>query len=239
MNISKNQSIGELVSQNFRTARVFREHQIDFCCGGSRILTEVCEEKGIDPEGIIASLEAASLERNPEDDKVQSLPLDRLCDHIVEVHHRFVKSAIPSLLAYLEKIAEVHGERHPELHEVFGLFRESANNLGNHMEKEEIVLFPVIRRMIHGKRVEGLAGHGNELPLLAPVEIMQAEHEAEGNRFRLLFSLTSGYRVPEDACQTYRVAMLMLNEFEQDLHRHIHLENNILFPGALEYARAL
>jgi len=236
MNYSENTVVGSIVAADYRTASIFRSHQVDFCCGGQSTLLDACQKAGASVDDLLNDLSALS-ETDKGEDMAALLPLHDLCDHIVNTHHRYVRKQIPELLHYLEKISNVHGEHHPELHEVFGLFRESANNLMNHMEKEEIVLFPAIR-MLSANQANRAEVRLSDPALLGPVSVMEKEHEAEGNRFRLISALTNNYKVPEDGCSTYRVAMEMLRDFESDLHRHIHLENNILFPGALELSKA-
>lgn len=156
-----------------------------------------------------------------------------LADYVEKTHHRYIEEKTPVLLAFLHKLCKVHGERHPELFEINRLFTESAQDLAAHLKKEELILFPFVRKMVNAR----ITGKKFERPQFGtvekPIEMMKHEHDTEGERFREIARLTNHYTAPADGCNTYRTAFLMLEEFEQDLHKHIHLENNILFPNAL------
>lgn len=172
------------------------------------------------------------LEGSSQDLTFSQMEPGELIQHILENHHRYVEETLPSLQFYLEKIEKVHGERHPELANINQLFSAAAAALTVHMKKEELVLFPFIQSMEKAKR------EGIDLPkphfghIDNPISMMEDDHAAEGERFEAISSLSQKYTPPGDACQTYKVAFAMLEEFEKDLHVHIHLENNILFPAA-------
>ncbi|MDO5607900.1 MAG: iron-sulfur cluster repair di-iron protein [Capnocytophaga sp.] len=225
-------TIGEYVADDFRTAAVFKKHKIDFCCRGGRVLQEVCNEKGIDYEVITEELAQASQKADSGID-FNVFPLDLLADYIEKTHHRYVKEKTPVLLQFLDKLCRVHGDRHPELFAINDHFKASATDLEEHFMKEEQILFPFIRSMVEA----GISGEPLARPHFGtvenPVSIMMDDHDAEGERFRIIASLTDNYTPPADACNTYRVTYAMLQEFEDDLHKHIHLENNILFPKAI------
>lgn len=229
MEISNKTIIGELVALDYRTASVFKQHQIDFCCNGNRTIEEACSAKKIDSEKLIDKLNAVSVAGKTSEIDYKAWPLDLLADYIEKTHHRYVDSKIQEIIPFLEKVARVHGDRHPELLEVERLFKDSAGELTAHMKKEEFVLFPYIRKMV---ATQG----GTEAPfgtVQNPIRMMMNEHENEGERFRKIASLTNDYTPPADACNTYRVTFSLLKEFEEDLHLHIHLENNILFPKSI------
>lgn len=234
MNIQQNNTIGELVAQDYRTASVFQAHGIDFCCRGNRSITEVCEKNNVSADQLIQELEAVVSHQAIANADYQNWPLDVLADHIEKTHHRYIEDKTPAIKQYLDKLCKVHGDRHPELFEITAIFNESAGDLAAHMKKEELILFPFIRKMAdavrHGKTV-GKAHFGS---VENPVAMMREEHDAEGERFRTIARLSDNYTPPEDACATYKVTFAMLAEFENDLHLHIHLENNILFPKAIE-----
>ncbi|MDN3670682.1 iron-sulfur cluster repair di-iron protein [Echinicola jeungdonensis] len=229
-----NHTIGEMVAADYRAATVFESFGIDFCCKGGRTLEEACEKKKIAPEAVKQELEKVFNTGDQENLNVSSWPLDLLADYIEKTHHRYVEERVPLLLQYLSKLCKVHGDAHPELLDVHRLFSESAGELTTHMKKEELILFPYIRKMVKYQK----EGKSMDVPHFGsvrnPIFMMMEEHEAEGNRFEKISQLTSGYVPPKDACNTFRVTYALLDEFEKDLHRHIHLENNILFPSVVK-----
>ncbi|HSI76079.1 MAG TPA: iron-sulfur cluster repair di-iron protein [Lunatimonas sp.] len=232
-----NRKVGGIVAENFKTAKVFTQYGIDFCCKGGISLSDACEKNGVALDRILTDLKLAVIQ--PEEVHFKAFGLSQLIDHIVNTHHQYVENTIPSLKIYLPKIASVHGDRHPELLEVAQEFLLAADALTTHMKKEELILFPYIKAMEEADR-SGLPlskahfGHIDN-----PIAMMEDEHDTEGERFRRISALTDGYTCPSDGCQTYRVAFAMLKEFEADLHTHIHLENNILFPKAQELFKKL
>ncbi len=226
-------TIGEIVADDFRTAAIFKKHGIDFCCKGSRSIEEACTPKKIDPENIYRAL-AEQPSGNNGDIDFQSWPLDLLADYVEKTHHRYVEDKTPILLQFLDKLCKVHGDRHPELFEINRLFQESAQDLAAHMKKEELILFPFIRKMTEAKRTGEPLRQPQFGTVENPVAMMKHEHTVEGERFEKIAQITDGYIPPADACNTYRVTFAMLEDFENDLHRHIHLENNILFPKAID-----
>lgn len=229
------QTIGSIVAANYRTAEVFSKMGIDFCCKGGRSIAEVCAQKGIEPSILVEALwEAMHDETKPVDGELQAWSATELAQYIEKQHHHYVREATPVLAAYLKKVAAVHGDRHPELREIFALFTESTVELLNHMIKEETILFPAIKRMesvlLRGETLDKPFFFGT---VENPIAMMRHEHETEGDRFAKMATLSNNYTPPEDACNTYKVAFAKLREFEADLHRHIHLENNILFHKAV------
>jgi|SRR6185437_13458896 len=226
-------SIGEFVSENYRTAVVFQKYAIDFCCKGGRTINEVCENKKIAPGVLLADLEEASKQDDNQGTDFQSLPLDLLADYIETNHHKYIKEKTPALKQYLDKICKVHGNQHPELLEINEQFNASAYELAIHMKKEEFILFPFIREMAKAENKHEKTRQANFGTIQNPIQMMMADHATEGKRFERISLLSNSYSPPADACTTYRVAYSMLKEFEEDLHLHIHLENNILFPKAI------
>jgi len=233
-----NLTVGEIVTKDFRTASVFSDYKIDFCCGGNKTLKEACEEKLVNIAELQDELNKATQSKAGGMD-FNSWPLDLLVDYIEKTHHRYINEKAPLLSQYLEKIQEVHGERHSELLEIFDLFSQSATALEMHMHKEEKILFPFIRQLAEHNNSDQRTYPGHFGTVKNPIAMMMEEHTMEGERFDKISQLSGGYAVPEDACNTYRTTYAMLDEFEQDLHKHIHLENNILFPKAIELERAL
>lgn len=234
MTTSDTKTIGEMVAANYRTAPVFKKYGIDFCCKGGRTIEAACAAKSIDPSPLVAELEAVSGARESAQTDYTTWPLDRLADHIEERHHRYVEEAIQQLQPFLDKVVKVHGDHHPELIDIRERFNKAAGNLAQHMKKEELVLFPFIRKMVKAEAEGTELGRPHFGTVENPIAMMKDEHEAEGSRFETIRNLSHDYTPPVDACNTYRVTYALLNEFEDDLHLHIHLENNILFPKALE-----
>ncbi len=224
--------IGQVVAGNYRTAGIFTKFGIDFCCKGNRSIEEACRQKNIDPAAVATALEAVLARQDDSDVRYDSWPLSVLINHILQRHHQYVTTQIPVLQVYLRKLCSVHGKEHPELEEIRQLFDETASELIMHMKKEELVLFPFIQQLAEtSSTTPGIHAFGK---LGGPVEAMMHDHDQEGERFRKIASLSHDYTPPPEGCTTYKVTYAMLKEFEEDLHLHIHLENNILFPKALQ-----
>ena len=239
MNDTMEKTIGQLVAEDYRTAQVFKAHNIDFCCKGNRTLTEVSAKKGLNLEELLeelASVQSKDLENLPD---FKTWPLDLLIDYVEKKHHRYVEKQIPVLQQYLNKLCKVHGVRHPELFNILEEFNTSAGELAMHMKKEELVLFPWIRKMVTKPTGTVTLEAPNFGTVSNPIQMMMQEHDNEGDRFRKISELSNTYTPPTDACNTYRVAFSLLQEFEEDLHRHIHLENNILFPKSEQLEKSL
>lgn len=221
-------TIGEIVTQDFRTATIFKEAGIDFCCGGKKTLEEACAEKGVDPERLQEKLDQPEKAAGAVTHKFNEWEPGFLCDYIVNVHHSYVRKALPDLVHYTNKIANVHGERHPELLEVADLFFQINNELLQHMKKEESILFPAVKELFATGSEKAKEKINSEMASL------QDEHEFAGGAMDKINEITNRYKLPEDACNSYRITFQMLEQFEDDLHTHVHLENNILFPQALD-----
>jgi regulator of cell morphogenesis and NO signaling len=226
--------IGQYVADDFRTAAIFSKYKIDFCCNGNRTVAEACEKKGIDSNKLIDELNQVLNSKGGESIDYKSWPLDLLAEYIEKKHHRYVEEKIPVLRQFLDKLCRVHGQRHPELFKINELFTASAGELASHMKKEELILFPFIKKMVKAKLENGSVQSPQFGTVENPIAMMMHEHDNEGQRFRDIAELTDNYNPPADACNTYKVTFAMLQEFEQDLHLHIHLENNILFPEAIK-----
>ena len=237
MNISKENMIGSIVAEDYRTASVFEQAGIDFCCNGNRSIETACAEKQIKAVDLVSRLQEVVTGSPDKEYPVidyKSWPLDLLTDFIEKKHHRYVSMQIPVIQSLLEKIVRVHGSRHPELAEIKTSFDSCAAELTAHMKKEELVLFPFIRKMVQTK----LEGHKDLAAPFGtvqnPIQMMMHEHDTEGERFRKIKELSNQYTAPEDGCNTYKATFATLQAFEDDLHLHIHLENNILFPKSIE-----
>lgn len=246
MNISRESTVGQVVVDHPEAADVFESCGIDFCCNGNKTMAAASEEKGISFEALLSLLEERGAKRKNEstaagtEQDFKSWPLDLLADYIEKKHHRYVAENLPVLSRYLEKIRAVHGQAHPELFQIADIFRESAGELTKHMKKEELILFPFIRKLIKMKtRGEQIRDHSAAGAVQQPIRMMMHDHSAEGERFRKIASLSNNFTPPADSCTTYQAAYAKLKEFEKDLHQHIHLENNLLFPGAIAAEKQL
>lgn len=222
------QLLGNIVAADFRAASVLSKAGLDFCCGGSKTLDAACREKGIRTEEIIEKL--SDLENQPviPGQNFNEWQPGFLSDYIVNVHHSYIRRTVPDLLFYTDKIMNVHGDRHPELSEVAGLFAKLSHELLLHLDREEKVLFPAIKEAVRTRSSEALKTIAGEMPG------MSSEHEFVGGTMDKINEITGGYNVPADGCNTYAVTYRLLKEFEDDIHIHVHLENNILFPKSLK-----
>lgn len=231
-------TVAELVTENIKTAHIFKKHGIDFCCGGGVSIEKACKKANVDLETIKQEL----LNTNNEISRATNYNnwnLDFLIDHIINIHHTYVQENIPLLLQYADRVAEVHGHHYTELLEIKELILHIASELSAHLQKEEQILFPFVKLMTKAKE------NGTELPEVPfgtasnPIKMMEAEHEDAGDAFKKIASLSNNFTPPESACNTYRAFYAKLEEFEQDLHQHVHLENNILFPKSLKLEKEL
>lgn len=227
--------IGDLVVERPARAHVFERFGIDYCCGGSRSLGDACSGAGVAVDMVEEALrESDARDASPDERDWSTESLTHLMDHIVEVHHTYLRTELPFLQETVRKVAQAHDERHPEVLQVERVFEALREELTLHMEKEERILFPAIRQMEEA----GPAGTAGRDGLLPPIRMMEQEHDSAGNALRSLRSLTRGYEMPEDGCRTYMVMLDRLKKLEEDLHAHIHKENNILFPRAAGVAPA-
>lgn len=221
--------IGQLVTERASRAKVFERFGIDYCCGGKLSIADACQRKGVDPTGVLAALEAvdAALGTATDGRDWSAEPLSDLITHILDTHHAYLREALPRLEFLVAKVARVHAESHPELLEVAATYRRFHEDMVAHMAKEESILFPMIRTLA------GTPPGGQAFPLSAPISVMEGEHEHAGSDLAAMRALTRDFAAPEGACNSYRAMLDGLRELEQDTHRHVHLENNVLFPRAL------
>ena len=228
MKTYKQTKIGDIVTQDFRAAEVFKKAGIDFCCGGSQSLEAACRDKKLDVAEIESELEKLENSEPGSSHKFNEWKLDFLCDYIVNTHHQTVMKLLPELTFYTQKIAEVHGDNHHELPEIANLFAQVDTELRQHLCNEEEVLFPAIREVLKTNSAESKA------TIISEITRMTGEHEFAGGAMDKINELSHSYAVPDDGCNTYRVAYKLLEQFEDDLHIHVHLENNILYPKAMK-----
>ena len=226
-------TVGELVAEDYRAAEVFKKKGIDFCCGGKKTVAEVCMQKGIDAAGLetdLAHLDEVVM-ANRLNFREWTLPF--LADYIMNVHHRYVREKIPQIVQYARKVAQVHGHAYPETIIISQRFEQLAEELFTHLEKEEHILFPYVKRLWEVKEGKGRIVAPPFGSAQNPIRVMEAEHEFAGETMQEIRQWSNNFTLPEGACNTYRVLFNLLEEFEADLHQHVHLENNILFPGAV------
>jgi regulator of cell morphogenesis and NO signaling len=231
-------SIGEIVAADYRTSDIFKNHGIDFCCGGKKSLSKVCAEKNIDIELLAKELENIK-NVSSTTHHFDSWKLDFLTDYIINTHHSYVEREMMTIYEYAKKVASVHGHHYTEMVEVAEIFYDVSKELVAHMRKEELILFPYIKELAKALENNTPIGKPGFMSVENPIMAMINEHETVGEMLHKIDTLTQNYTPPEDACNTFRVLLAKLNEFENDLHTHIHLENNILFPKAIALEKQL
>jgi len=226
------ETVGAAVARDYRAAEVFSRYGIDFCCGGKVELGEACREKGIDPARVLRELEQAASQPLDRSRDYGAWELPFLADYIVNTHHAYLKEQTGSIAAYAHKIAEVHGAHHPEVIEIAAIFDKIAADMAEHLRQEEEVLFPAIRKMA-ALRKDGVVPPAREIEAFQKtLGELGREHDEIGAAVHAIRHLSGEYAIPEDVCNTFMVTYSKLKEFEDDLHQHVHLENNILFPKA-------
>jgi len=232
-------TLAQIVNNNHKAASVFEKYHLDFCCKGKRSLEQACQEQQIELSEVTGELGDIFSKTVAGSIDFDKMSLTQLCDYIVQTHHAYVKNEMPQIYAYLHKISSKHGDRHPELNKVFQTFAAVKEEMEGHMKKEELILFPRIKEM------EKLANSGagqfqlNIGYLQSPINVMENEHDHAGSQLNEIRILTNDYTPPQDACTTYRLSFAALQAFELDLHQHVHLENNILFPKAIDMFESL
>jgi len=234
VNSVTDRTIGEIVAGDYRTAAVFEKHGIDFCCGGKIALSAVCQAKGIDPGTITREIEAAKSTPVDRSQNYTAWTLSFLADYIINTHHSYLKENTGQIAAYAHKIAEVHGARHPEVVEIAAIFDEIATDMAAHLREEEEVFFPAVKR-VEATQKAGTAPEAKDIETIKrSLEKLSHEHDEIGDAAHKIRHLAKGYAIPDDVCNTFMVTYQKLNEFEDDLHKHVHLENNILFQKAAQ-----
>lgn len=233
-NKTSNNTIGEIVAEDYRTAQVFENYGIDYCCGGQVTLQAICMEKGIDPAILSEDIESVKKEQIARSQDYASWDLSFLIDYIINVHHTYLKENTGQITGYTRKIASVHGAHHPEVIEIASIFDKIAVDLMDHLKTEEEEFFPALKR-IEAAGKTGSAISADDLEKVRnSLETLIQEHEIVGDAVHEIRHLAKGYDIPDDVCNTYTVTYRKLKEFEDDLHKHVHLENNILFLKAMQ-----
>lgn len=225
------QTLASLVISNHQVVPVLEKYNLDFCCGGKKTLAAVCHDKNLALSVITEELESVMApQNNNKQMPFDEMSAEQLIGHILIHHHFYLKQSMPQIEEHLKKVAAKHGDRFPYMKEVFELFSEIRKEMTGHMEKEEKILFPFI------KNVKSLPANAEGTGALVQnirkiISVMEREHDSAGEITAKIKMLTHNYTAPESACTTFRISLAELKEFEEDLHQHVHLENNILFPG--------
>jgi regulator of cell morphogenesis and NO signaling len=231
MTITEHTTVGEIASTLPSSVRIFQRHGIDFCCGGRKPLAAACRDRGLSFEDVSNAIETAAAAPKNQDRDWRQEPLHTLVAHIVATYHDTLREELPRLQAMAAKVARVHGSKAPHLARLNTIVTELAEDLSAHMDKEEMILFPAIVAL-----EAGTSQHG--MPLSGPIHVMEHEHDRAGDLMADMRRITDGYIAPDWACQTFRALYHGLEELESSMHVHVHLENNILFPRALDIVRA-
>jgi len=227
-------TLAQIVTKDHRAAGIFEKHNLDFCCKGNKSLSEACKENKLDAQEILAELQNGTISTNENSLRSNEWELDFLADYIINNHHQYVRNSIPIISAHAEKVAHVHGEHHPETIEINKIFSVVYKDLRQHIMKEEEILFPYIKYLVKVKN----NGSKPERPYFStiknPINMMESEHTSAGDSLFKIRKLSDNYFLPSDACTTYSTYYKELKEFEEDLHKHVYLENYILFPKAIK-----
>ncbi len=225
-------TLAEIVTDNIRSAIIFEEAGLDFCCKGKRSLRDACAEKNVDVQKIVTELANLSDTGNGKQN-ANDWQLDFLVDYIINNHHQYVRRMIPVVTLHADKVASVHGKNHPETLSIADLFLAVREELEMHMMKEERILFPQIKQMVLTQKENSQFFPPPFGTIQNPIRMMEFEHTSAGDALYQIRELSNNYSHPEDACNTFKALYSELKEFEEDLHKHIHLENNILFPKSI------
>jgi len=228
------QTLAEIVKTDHRAVTIFEKYSLDFCCKGKRTLADACSEKGLSPDEIATEINSFIKTGNVTPAPFSDMTAEQLVAYIVNRHHAYVKEAMPQIHIHAERVAMKHGDRFPYMIDVFRLFSEIRNEMTMHMHKEEMILFPAITKVEKAISNKGILN--GELHIIrGAIQVMESEHDSAGEIMFKIRELTNGYEEPEGACTTFRISLAELKAFEEDLHQHVHLENNILFPMAKRF----
>jgi regulator of cell morphogenesis and NO signaling len=232
-------TVAEIVTKDFKAAEVFEKYGLDFCCNGNKPVEQACKEKNLDVSELITELVNLTNGNGHTGTKFDEWELDFLIDYIINNHHKYVSRMLPVISANVQKVALVHGKNLPGTIQVAKIFSAIEQEMKHHMMKEERILFPHIKYLLQNKNENLRVDPPYFGTIKSPIAMMENEHQSAGNGMYEIRSLTNNYAVPPDACNTFKVSLQELKEFEEDLHKHVHLENNILFPRAVELENEL
>jgi regulator of cell morphogenesis and NO signaling len=227
-------TVRDIALEQPASIRVFEQFGIDYCCGGRRPLAEACEERSIEPKTVLAAIEEAAAGGQEQFRDWTQASLESICVHIVERHHAYVRAELPRLQSLAQRVVSRHGKTHHELEQIQQSIESLREELLQHLNKEEMVLFPYVTNLERNLEKCGPRPLGCFGAVRNPIRVMIAEHDSAGGALAEMRELSQGFTPPEGACPTYRAFYHALGEFERDLHAHVHLENNILFPRAIE-----
>ncbi len=233
------ETVGEIAAKDIRKADIFKQKGIDFCCGGNKTIKEACQEAGISEEEVRAALQTVAATPLAASQNFNKWELDFLADYIINTHHRYVKDNAEVIYGMAVKVAQHHGSNHPELNELAHNVHHFLQDILNHTLKEEQILFPSIKAGVAKKKDPSYNLNVEPGFIKHPIMVMQREHDVAGDDLTYFRKLTNNYALPEDACNSYNYLFQKMQEFEDDMHQHIHLENNILFPKAIELEKEL
>lgn len=230
MNTIEQKPIGEIVAEDYRTAFIFKNFGLEYCCGGKKSLAEACASKSVAVEDVLKEIESAK-QHHAEENRYNEWSPSFLIDYIVNNHHKYVQEKLPFILFLASKVARVHGSERPELVQMYQLVQALNDEMINHLTKEETHTFPMVKQLEN----EGIPSKSEDL-LISELE---DEHEAAGNIMEQLSALSNGFQFPEGACSSYQIYFKTLQEFQDDLHKHVHLENNVLFSKVEDLMQAV
>ncbi len=233
-----NETLGEIATKDLRKAQIFKKYGLDFCCGGKKTIKEACEEKGIDSKQVEQELEKANGSYNARPLPYNDWSIDFLADYIINTHHSYLNKVLPDIRSYAAKVYQVHGANHPELEQVHKLVEAVGNELVEHMKEEEDLYFPYIKHLVSVKKSAMFYKKPSFGSIHDTFEKIENEHKSVGEKLEQIREITNNYTLPSDACASYTLLFKMLDEVEDDVHTHIHLENNILFPKAVDLERS-
>lgn len=231
--------IKDIVASNFKAAHVFEKYGIDFCCKGNRMVKSACEEKGVDVTSLNNDLAGVGESAGSENLRFNDWDLNFLMQYIVNNHHSYVLSSVPKITEHLQKVVNAHGSKNPYIHEVAALFNQVADELMSHMRKEEQILFPLIKQLTDAEKSNEKPGNRAYMSVKNPISAMENEHESAGGALERIREITNNFTLPEGACPTFFLTYKELDEFEKDLHKHVFLENSILFPKAVKLEESI
>jgi len=230
-----NKSVAGIVTENINTASVFKKYNIDFSFHGNMLLSKICEERAININDIVKELEAVTVNQFYLKD-YNSWKLDFLIDFLINIHHEYEEENVLLLKEYSKKAVKIYGNEIRELIEIDKLIQEISDEMLEHMKNEETILFPYIKQLLEAKR-NNKSINISQSPLNAPIDALEDDHSKVGKTFKRISFLTNNYKIPQNACNTVKVLYVKLQQFEEELYKHIHLENNILFPKAKKLER--